>query len=215
MSTTQVAVEDAAAQPEVAALTDDTRREIVELREGGLTLSELKARYPQLTSDQIRDVLPPGNARERKAREAKQPKATQPKQAKEKAQPEPKPSRYVEDLKVVRALAERLMSARAAGVGQAKIAAEADVMPFAVWRAERRLKVTADELPKLTAALDRIETWEKVPKAAKVASPSKAEIQHRVETTIEFLRTGIKGLSGRAVADGVLAILDPKQADRS
>lgn len=54
--------------PEVAELTDDTCRELVALREGGMTLAELKARFPQLTGEQIREVLPPANARERKQR---------------------------------------------------------------------------------------------------------------------------------------------------
>jgi hypothetical protein len=45
--------------PEVAALSDDTRKELIALREGGMTLAELKTRFPQLTGDQIREVLPP------------------------------------------------------------------------------------------------------------------------------------------------------------
>jgi hypothetical protein len=57
--------------PEVAALGDDTRREIIELRNGGMTLKDLRDRFPQLSSEQIRDVLPPANQRERKARETK------------------------------------------------------------------------------------------------------------------------------------------------
>jgi hypothetical protein len=57
----------------VEAITDDTRKEIVELREGGMTLGELRKRFPQLTSEQIRDVLPPANAREAKARAKVQP----------------------------------------------------------------------------------------------------------------------------------------------
>jgi hypothetical protein len=75
-----------ATQANVEALSDDTRKEIIALREGGMTLSELKARFPQLTSDQIRDVLPPANAREAKARSSTKSgsaKADRPKPAKQ------------------------------------------------------------------------------------------------------------------------------------
>ena len=57
--------------PEVAELSEETRKALVELREGGMILAELKTRFPQLTSDQIREALPAGNVRERKAKAAK------------------------------------------------------------------------------------------------------------------------------------------------
>jgi hypothetical protein len=97
--------------PEVAALSDDTRRELIALRDGGMTLAELKTRFPQLTGDQIRQVLPPANRREAKQREAKEAKAkvtestqgTGGRSGKAKSEPKaeaPKPAptpRYVED----------------------------------------------------------------------------------------------------------------------
>jgi hypothetical protein len=70
MTTTIEAPQESQA-PEVAALSEDTRKELIALRESGMTLAELKARFPQLTSEQIREVLPPGNKREAKQREAK------------------------------------------------------------------------------------------------------------------------------------------------
>lgn len=59
MSSTAVAAEATQPSAEVEVLTHETRQEIVKLREDGLTLSELKERYPQLSGEQIRDLLPP------------------------------------------------------------------------------------------------------------------------------------------------------------
>jgi hypothetical protein len=74
---------EAPVEPEVDAgeaitriedLPDEVRQAIIAQREAGTTLAELKANFPQVDPAFIREVLPPSNARERKAREAKTPK---------------------------------------------------------------------------------------------------------------------------------------------
>jgi hypothetical protein len=167
---------------QVADLPDELRREIVTARNNGATLAELKRDYgQQVHPDVIREVLPPGNARERKAREARAPKADQTKpelskrakdvvaEAKAKPQapkpePAPKVERYLDpDSEPVKALAARIRKARER-VGQSTIASLAGVAPFAVWRAEgdrqpgAKRRVTAEELPLIVAALDKIES---------------------------------------------------------
>jgi hypothetical protein len=212
--------------PEVAELTDDTRKELVALRESGMTLAELKARFPQLTGDEIREVLPPGNARERKAKEAKakvtevtqgtggrsgkaksEPKA--PKAAEPK--PEPKP-RYAEGDEVV-SLSERALACRQV-MGRNALAEALDMTGSAVWRAEQG-RIHPDEVKSLETGLkkveDRIAAGEfiKVERQPQAKSTSKADLQHRIEAAIEYLRTGTKGLSGKVVAEATLALLDP------
>ncbi|SRR6266545_321422 len=172
--------------PEVAALSDDTRREIVDKRNSGVTLAELKREYPQLTSEQIREVLPPANARERRAREAKakkdaqgssQPAASSPTPETSNAAQktistgespastddpkEPKTPRYVEDAELVNSLAERITAARAKGFGRAQLMTLLD-MPGrnVIWMTERAGKVRPDEVDPLDKLLTRIEQGE-------------------------------------------------------
>jgi hypothetical protein len=83
-----------------------------------------------------------------------------------------------------------------------------------VWRAEQG-RIHPDEVDGLKAGLDAVEKriasgeFVKAEAAPKATSPTKAELLHRVEATAEYLRTGTKGLSGKAVAEAALALLDP------
>ena len=52
----------------VEDLPDPVRADIVARRQAGETVAELKQRFAHVHPDVIRDVLPPANARERKAR---------------------------------------------------------------------------------------------------------------------------------------------------
>jgi len=215
--------------PEDAALSDDTRKELIALREGGMTLAELKTRFPQLTGDQIREVLHPGNARERRAKEGKtkvndttqgtggrsgkkqseaKPKAT------EAPKPEPK-SRYVDDQDIVINLSERALACRQV-VGRGKLAELLSVTGSAVWRFENG-RIHEDEVKGLQAGLkkmeDRIAAGEFVKAAAepKGKQPSKADLTHRVEVAVELVKAARadKGITKAALVDSVLAVLDP------
>jgi hypothetical protein len=203
--------------PEVEALTDETRRELVALREGGMTLAELKVRFPQLTSEQIREVLPPGNARERKARQPKQPKA----QTKPKAQAEPKPAptpRYAAD---PGDLPERVVAARKL-LGRKALAEALSISESTAWRAEHG-RVHPSEVTPLTDALTNVEEriaageFKKAEHQPKAAAPSKAELTHRVETVVELLKTarGDKSITKAALIDSALAVLDPTDAPKA
>jgi hypothetical protein len=196
--------------PEVAALGDDTRREIVELREGGLTLGELKVRFPQLSGEQIREVLPPGNARERKAREAKQPKAIP--QAEEPKVEEP---RYATDLGD---LPERVLAARDVVGGRGRLAELlGGISGSAVWRHERgRTHPTeVDALREALAAVEkRIAAGEfvKPEPTSKGAGPGKADLAQRIEVAAELCRSGRgdRAITKAKLADALLAVLDPQ-----
>jgi hypothetical protein len=101
--------------PEVARITqaedlpDPVRADIIARRQAGETLAELKTRFGHVDPAVIREVLPPGNARERKAKEAKA----------EVPKPEPAP-RWVTG-KDAEDLAERTLAARQV-VGRNKLA---------------------------------------------------------------------------------------------
>jgi hypothetical protein len=215
--------------PEVAALSEDTRKELIALREGGMTLAELKTRFPQLTSEQIREVLPPGNARERKAKEAKakvtestqgtggrsgKAKSTPKPKAEEAPKPEPK-SRYVEDNDLLVSLSERALACRQV-VGRGKLAELLDTTGSAVWRYEQG-RIHPDEVESLTAGLKKVEDriaageFVKPDKAPAAKQASKTELAHRVETVIELVKAarGDKGITKVALVDSVLAVLDP------
>jgi hypothetical protein len=73
------------AQAEAPVMTDEVKAEIVKAREAGSTLAELRKLFPDFTSEQIRDALPAGNAREAKARAKAEKPAKAPK-------PEPNPN---------------------------------------------------------------------------------------------------------------------------
>jgi hypothetical protein len=226
MTATTTAPQEAQA-PEVAELSDDTRKELIALCEGGMTLAELKTRFPQLTGDQIREALPPGNARERKVKEPKA-KATESTQGtggrsgkkasdskpKPKAEPKPEPTpRYVEDQDLLTSLSERALACRQV-IGRGALAEALDITQSAVWRAEQG-RIHPNEVDGLKAGLDAVEKriaegeFLKTTAELKVAQPTKAELLHRVEATAEYLRSGTKGLSGKAVAEAALALLDP------
>jgi ribosome-binding protein aMBF1 (putative translation factor) len=207
--------------PEVAALSEETSKELIALREGGMTLAELKTRFPQLTSEQIREVLPAGNARERKAKAAKTEvtKGVGGRSGKAKSEPKveaPKPEptpRYVEDQDIIINLSERALACRQV-VGRGKLAERLDTTQSAVWRFEQG-RIHPNEVEGLKAGLDAVEKriasgeFVKAEAAPKVAQPTKAELLHRVEATVTYLRDGTKGLSGKAVAEAALALLDP------
>jgi ribosome-binding protein aMBF1 (putative translation factor) len=206
-------IEEPQVASEVAALSDDTRKEIVGLREGGMTLAELKARFPQLTGDQIRSVLPPANKREATQREAKsrQPKAKATgkgspakrptgrptatgQAAAAKSEPTPKAARYVEDADLVRSLAERTVAARQV-MGRNALAEALGVTGSACWRFERG-RIHPTELEPLYEGIakveDRIAAGEfvKAERQPKVAGPSKAEALHRLEVVSQLARDG-------------------------
>jgi hypothetical protein len=225
-----VTAEAPVVEPEVVELTDDTRKEIVQLRESGLTLKELRDRFPQLSGDQIREVLPPGNARERKAKEAKT-KVTESKQGlggksgqapkqepKAKPEPAPKPDptpRYVEDRDLTISLSERTLAARQV-LGRGKLAEALGMTGSAVWRAEQG-RIHADEVPTLRDGLAAVEKriaageFVKVERAPKAARLPYAELVHRIEVAAELLRTarGDKSITKAALVDSSLAVLDP------
>jgi hypothetical protein len=197
MTQTQPAPEAPQVISRVEDLPDDIKSELLTQRADGVTLSELKRAFPQVTGDVIREVLPPANQRERKQREAKADQPKQPRGAVKreaeavanggaertdqgevteadaaktskpqaaKPEPAPKVERYLDpDSEPVKALAARIRKARER-VGQSTIASLAGVAPFAVWRAEgdrqpgAKRRVTAEELPLIVAALDKIES---------------------------------------------------------
>jgi len=103
--------EQAITEANVEAISDDTRKEIVAKRQAGVTLAELRKQYPQLTSDQIRDLLPPANARERKAKATPEPKP---------AAPKPRAAKPTQTAAMGQAKPKPSAKAQAAGNGQAK-----------------------------------------------------------------------------------------------
>ena len=217
--------------PEVARITqvedlpDPVRANIVARRQAGETLAELKTRFAHVDPSVIREVLPPGNAREAKAREKKSTEVVQGtggRSGKKQSEPKPKAEsptaapapRYVED-KQVAVLAESVVAARQV-VGRAKLAELLSLSQSAVWRAEHG-RVHPDELDGLISGMSQVDQLieqgafvkaERQPKAKRV---SRDELAHRVETVIEFVKTvrGDKGVAKSGLADGVLAILDP------
>jgi hypothetical protein len=219
--------------PEVAHITqvedlpDPVRADIVARRQAGETLAELKTRFAHVDPAVIRDVLPAGNARERKAKEAKS-KVTESTQGtggrSSKAKSEPKPPkveapkpaptpRYVEDADLLTSLSERALACRQV-IGRGALAEALDTSQSAVWRAEQG-RIHPGEVDGLKAGLDAVEKriasgeFVKAEAAPKATSPTKAELLHRVEATVEYLCTGTKGMSGKAVAEAALALLDP------
>jgi hypothetical protein len=206
-------------------LPDEVKADIIAQREAGTTLAELKANFPQVAPEVIRDVLPAGNARERKAKEAKS-KVTETTQGtggrsgkaksepKGKQEPAPKPApepRWITG-KDAEDLAERTLAARQV-IGRNRLAELLSVTGSAVWRFENA-RIRPDEVEPLKTALTaveaRIAAGEFVKAAAepKGSGPTKAELAHRVEETVKYLRSGTSG-SGKSVAQAVLALLDP------
>jgi hypothetical protein len=206
-------------------LPDEVKADIIAQREAGTTLAELKANFPQVAPDVIRDVLPAGNARERKAKEAKA-KVTETTQgtggrsgkAKSEAKPKPKAEptpRYVEGKQVVD-LAERVLAARQV-TGRNRLAELLETTTgSAVWRFENG-RIHPSEVDALQAGLkkveDRIAAGEFVkPEAApKGKQPSKADLTHRVEVAVELVKAarGDKGITKAGLVDSLLAVLVP------
>jgi hypothetical protein len=86
-----------------------------------------------------------------------------------------------------------------------------------VWRWENS-RVHPSEVDTVKAQVARFgELPEKEARQPKAATPSKAELLHRVETVIEFIKAtrGDKNVAKSALADGVLAILDPTDAPKA
>jgi hypothetical protein len=243
MTTTLEAPE---AQPEVARITqvedlpDPVRADIVSRREAGETLAELKTRFAHVDPAVIRDVLPPANARERKAREAKEakskvteskqgvggrsgeaksepkaPKADQPKEP--KPAPEPKYA-SAEDLGD---LPERVDAARQV-MGRNELAKALGITGSACWRHERgrthpgEVAHLREELPKIE---ERIAAGEfiKQEKSPATKQPSKADLTHRVEVVTESLRSARsdKSITKAALIDSALAVLAPTDAPKA
>jgi hypothetical protein len=228
------ALEAPVEEPNVAELSDDTHREILELREGGMTLAELKLRFPQLTGEQIRSLLPPGNARERKQRERK-PKATvaevtkgvggrsgskksdtPKKQSAKKAEaPKAEEPKYVDDAE----LSARVLIVRQV-VGRAKLAELLGISQSATWRAERD-RVTPDEAGPLRTALAQVEErvakgeFVKAPRQTKAAAPKKADLLAQREQVLHLVETARESKSVGTIhelLDKALAVLNPTDA---
>jgi hypothetical protein len=215
--------------PEVEALTDDTRRELVNLRESGMTLAELKVRFPQLTREQIRSCLPAGNARERKQRdkatvtEVKQglggksgdtqskPKGKQvTEQPKEQKQPQPRYAEGVGDL------ADAVLATRRR-VGRTVLAEFMGASQSQVWRWENS-RVHPGEVDTVKAQVARFgELPQPEAKSPKTPAPTKAELTHRIETVVELLRSAgsDKAITKAALIDSALAVLTPTDAPKA
>jgi hypothetical protein len=211
--------------PEVAELSEDTRKELVALREGGMTVAELKARFPQLTGQQIIDVLPPGNKREAKQREAKQgiggrsgEAQSDPKPPKDEAPKAPPAPRYVEDTDLVVNLSERALACRQV-MGRNALAEALEVTGSAVWRFENGRIHPTEVKPLqdgLVAVEKRIASGEfvKPDKAPAAKSPSKAEIAHRLEAVLALVRQArdaTKVAEKNAALDLALTVEEPAQ----
>jgi hypothetical protein len=209
-------------------LPDEVRADIVAQREAGTTLAELKANFPQVDPAVIRDVLPAGNARERKAKEAKG-KVTETTQGtggrsgktesdpKPKATPAPKPEptpRWVTG-KDAEDLAERTLAARQV-TGRNKLAELLDVTGSAVWRFENA-RIRPDEVEGLRSGLAEVEAkikagdFVKPDREPKGGGPSKADLTHRVEVAVELVKAARadKSITKVKLVDSLLAVLDP------
>jgi hypothetical protein len=98
-------------------------------------------------------------------------------------------------------------------MGRNQLAEALGVTGSACWRFEhgRIHPAEVDGLKTGLAAVEkRIAAGEfvKAERAPKTAGPSKAELAHRAEEAVKYLRGGTSG-SGKSVAQAVLAILDP------
>jgi uncharacterized protein (DUF433 family) len=212
-------------------LPAEVKADIIAQREAGTTLAELKANFPQVDPAVIRDVLPVGNARERKAKEAKA-KVTETTQgtggrsgksqseSKPKAEQAPKPepkSRYVEDADLVVNLSERTLAVRQV-VGRGSLAVALEVTGSAVWRFENG-RIHPSEVDALQAGLkkveDRIAAGEFVkPEAApKAKATTRAQLEARINAAITSLREADadKRITKASAIATALERLDPPQ----
>lgn len=130
---------------------------------------------------------------------------------KKDAEPKPPTPRYAEGKEVVK-LAERTLAARQV-VGRNRLAELLETTGSAVWRWENG-RIHPDEVGDLDNRLDAVEDrinrgeFVKQERQPKGSGPSKAELAHRVEEAVKYLRGGTSG-SGKSVAQAVLAILHP------
>jgi ribosome-binding protein aMBF1 (putative translation factor) len=146
----------------VEDVPEEVRKEIVELRAAGSTLAELKGKFPALTPDALRGVLPPMNKREATTRSKSKTAGEAEKTAKpvggkakveKTAEPKPAPEpRYATDLGDV---PDRVVAARKA-LGRKVLAEALSLSESATWRAEQG-RVHPGELKALTDALGKVE----------------------------------------------------------
>jgi hypothetical protein len=214
----------------VEDLPVDVRGAIITQREAGTTLSELKANFPQVAGEVIREVLPPANARERQAREKKANGQPKPPKAEGETKPEPAPKpdprpRYVEDAEVLDQLSRQTVELRKV-IGRDRLAELLGVSGSAVWRHEHR-KTHPDEVDELRDGLvllaARVEAGEFARPAATTKAPkakpvSMTELAHRLDVLAELLKSarGDKTISKAALVDAALAVIEPQpQADQS
>jgi hypothetical protein len=207
MSQTHVATEATQAEPRPVLDPTDASG-----ADGANGATDRKPRRPRTTS---KAQAARAAAEAKSTKSQPEPKAETKPQA-PKPEPAPKPSKYVEDMDVVGPLAGRLAQARANGIGQAVIANLAGVMPFAVWRTERQLKVQPDEVEPLLDALAKIDRGEVPTRQAggTKSRVSRADMEHRVEVATKTLRAAVenKDLKTRthwlAVVNEALLTLD-------
>jgi hypothetical protein len=223
---------DRSEEPEVDAgelvtrtedLPDPVRREIIAQREAGTTLSELKANFPQVAGEVIREVLPPANARERQAREKKaknQPKPSQGEDEAKKDEPKPEPApkrpRYVEDAEVLDQLAAQTVELRKV-IGRDRLAELLGVSGSAVWRHEHR-KTHPDEVEPLRDGLVRLAARVEAGEFARPAATTRprqltrADLAHRFEELAKVLHAarGQKTITKTDLIDTLLAIIEPQ-----
>jgi ribosome-binding protein aMBF1 (putative translation factor) len=212
---------------QVADLPDEVKADLIKRRQNGETLAELRGAYPHVASEVIREVLPPANARERKARQSKDKKVTETTQGiggrsgesksepKEKKAEEPKPApapRYV-DKTEAGPLSDRVLAARKV-LGRKDLSAALGISESATWRAEQD-RIHPAEVEALTAALVKVDArieageFKKAERGPKAKQPTKAELAHTIEVVTELLTTarGDKGISKANLVDAALAML--------
>jgi uncharacterized protein (DUF433 family) len=209
----------------------EVQAEIVTQREAGMTLAELRKAHPELTSEQIRDVLPPVTKREAEQRTARaKPKSAA--QAAKSAKPvggkaksnetteptpkaaEAKEQRYVDDAE----LTAQVLAARKL-LGRAKLAEVVGATQSSIWRAEND-RAYPTEVDALRLALKKIDAGEvEVPtRTPRAKALSKADLlaqrdqlAHLVATARESKSVGtIHELLGKA-----LDILNPTDAPKA
>jgi len=217
-TTLEAPVEPEATQrvTQVEDLPDPVRADIIARRQAGETLAELKAHFAHVDPAVIREVLPAGNARERKARDSK-PKAPKAKPEAKAPKPAPEP-RYATDLGD---LPERVVAARQV-MGRNQLAEALGVTGSACWRFEHG-RIKPDEVKPLQDGLAAVERriaegeFVKPEPQPKATGSSKADLIYRQEVAAELLRTarGDKSIGKAALVDSVLAVLEPSQPSKS
>jgi hypothetical protein len=221
----EVSIDPGEVAQSVEQVPDQLKQEIAAARKSGATLAELKKTFgSQVHMDTMRELLPPMNAPEAKARTTRAKPKTVAQAAKsakpvggkakssEKTEPtaaaaEAKEQRYVDDAE----LTSRVLAARKL-LGRAKLAEVVGASQSAIWRAENSRSYSS-EVEALRLALKRIDAGEvEVPiREPRTKALSKADLTHRIDTIIEFVRAarGDKQVTKSGLIDGVLVLLDP------